>query len=83
MNKQKSIFKGLLYFAVCLFVDFSFVACEKTQDEPIATVKEQQELTPVAYASDRYRHESDYLSTPKEKKYAPVFHLFFYFLILQ
>ena len=51
---------------------FSFVACEKTQDEPVATAKEQQELTPVAYASDRYRHESDYLFAPTGKKYAPV-----------
>ena len=64
MNKQKTTFKGLLYFAVFLFVGFSFVACEKTQDEPVATAKEQQELTPVAYANSQFAHNSEWYSYP-------------------
>ncbi len=47
MLKQKQTFKGLLYLAVFLFVGFSFVACEKNNDEPVAL--EQQ--TPEATAS--------------------------------
>ena len=37
MLKQKQTFKGLLYLAVFLFVGFSFVACEKNNDELVAT----------------------------------------------
>lgn len=44
MNKQKLTFKRLLYFVVFLFVGFSFVACEKTQDEPLLQKENHQNV---------------------------------------
>lgn len=58
-NRMNDLFKNLerlLYLTVFLVAGFSFVACEKTNDELV--VESQQKMEVAAYTKNEYRHES-------------------------